>query len=76
MGLTVTFTINFAYVLYPIFGIIAFWIGLMLLFTVTLAFTNGANMPDKLRIMGRMLFRPTAFVLALHWFAQDVLRLR
>lgn len=73
MDLSVTFTINFAYVLYPILAILIAWVIAMLYFTVMMASANAKKASDWFGIVGRMLFRPSCFVITLHWVSRDVL---
>jgi len=76
MDLSVTFTINFAYILYPIMEIIVAWTIVMISFTVVMASANAKDITHYFQIVGRMLFRPSCYSLSLNWLIRDVFWIR
>lgn len=73
MDLTVSFTINFAYILYPVAAMLFAWVSLMVVFTLVMASANASNLTHWCQIVGRMLFRKTVFGLSVQWLMRDCL---
>lgn len=74
--MTVTFTINFAYIVYPIAAVVLKLILLTLVFTVLMASMNAQGIKHWFQIVSNMLLRPIGFSLAIDWLLNDILKLR